>query len=157
MPWAPEGPNTDFNVEHRIDQMITLDAAELILFIKGCSQHWLKGAIGLKPITLCCPLTPLCCIFHEQSFPAPSPPSTPGWLADSLLALDLFTYLLMDANFSCGVYPHAQTYKAVRERRDWSSLSHFSWMSDEARTHTTYLKPPKDSHPKKYIYIHFQH
>lgn len=79
--------------------MIAQDTAELIILLKGCSQHWLKGAIGLKPITRGCPLTQEYWILHEQSFPAPSSLPRPGWLAHPPLALDLFTYLLKDANF----------------------------------------------------------
>lgn len=108
MPRASERPNTGCNLEHRRDKMIAQDTAELIILLKGCSQHWLKGAIGLKPITLGCPLTHQYWILHEQSFPAPSSLPCPSWLAHPPLAVDLFTYLLRDANFSCdqnGVYP----------------------------------------------------
>lgn len=113
MPRASERPKTGCNLEHRRDKMIAQDTAELIILLKGCSQHWLKRAVGLKPITLGCPLTHRYWILHEQSFPAPSSLPCPGWLAHSLLALDLFTYLLRDANFRCdrnGVYPRSLTW-----------------------------------------------
>lgn len=148
MPRASERPNTGCNLERRRDKMIARDTAELIILLKGCSQHWLKGAIGLKPITLGCPLTHQHWILHEQSFPAPSSLPCPGWLAHSLLALDLFTYLLKDANFSCdqnGVYPPCPDILTTGgEERLIMSLYHFLnvwWSFPPPRT--TYLRPLK--------------
>lgn len=39
MPRASERPNTGCNLERRRDKMIAQDTAELIILLKGCSQH----------------------------------------------------------------------------------------------------------------------
>lgn len=44
MPWAPVAQQyTGHNLEWRGDKMIAQDTAELIIVLKGCRQHWLKG------------------------------------------------------------------------------------------------------------------
>lgn len=39
MPQASERPYIGCNLEHRRDKMIAQDTAELIILLKGCSQH----------------------------------------------------------------------------------------------------------------------